>query len=104
MLIFILSQEKLNVGRAYEEIFKDFACFEVLFPVESILPLPEHPGGMRCLIESAQKCHINYSTAKIILRDLTAKENKFVKRLLLRKEKDEKDGMSALAVCSYRAL
>lgn len=103
-LIFILSREKLNVRRANEEVFKDFTCLEVLLPLEFVLPLPEHPRGMHSLIESAQKCHINYSTAKIILRDLNVKENKFVKRLLLRKEKDEKDGMSALAVCSYRPL
>lgn len=36
-------------------------------------------------MKAAAKCRINYSTAKIILKELDPKEKKFVKRLLTKK-------------------
>lgn len=52
-------------------------------------------------MQAADKCKINYSTAKIILKEVSNQEKKYIKRLVRKKEKDEKEGMDQLAVCNY---
>lgn len=51
--------------------------------------------------QAAQKCNINYSTAKLILRDLSQPEKKCIKRLVRQKEKDEKEGMNFQETSTY---
>lgn len=41
-------------------------------------------------MQAARRCKINYSTAKILLRDLTPKERTFIK-LLIRQKEDQED-------------
>jgi len=55
-------------------------------------------------MKAAAKCRLNYSTAKILLKELDAKEKKFVKRLLTKKERDEREGMNVVAVCAYKEV
>jgi hypothetical protein len=69
-----------------------------------ILPLSQHQRGTPHPTQAASKCRLNYSTAKILLRDLTPREKKYVKRLLIKKERDEKEGMSVIPQCSYKEI
>jgi hypothetical protein len=39
--------------------------------------------------QASRRCKINYSTAKILLRDLTPKERSFIKVLIRQKEEQE---------------
>lgn len=76
----------------------------MLLPLESILPLSKYQIGITTYMQAASKCHLNYSTAKIIMKELDAKEKKFVKRLLTKKERDEKEGMNIVPVCTYKEI
>jgi hypothetical protein len=42
------------------------------------------------LIKAAARCKLNYSTAKVIIRDLSQKERRFVKRIIKERELQEK--------------
>ena len=62
----------------------------MLLLIKPILPLSQYQRGILQHIQAAGKCRLNYSTAKIILKELDAKGKKFVKRLLTKKERDER--------------
>lgn len=56
-------------------------------------------------IQAASRFKLNYSTAKVIIRDLSHKEKNFVKRLLKRKENEEKKYKTQnQQVCQYKLV
>lgn len=44
------------------------------------------------LIKAAARCKLNYSTAKVIIRDLSHRERKYVKRIIRIKESNMQKG------------
>ena len=92
-----------NVGGA-AQVLQNFTRSQELLPGEPLLPHSQHQRGTVALRQAADRCKLNYSTAKIILRDLTPKEHRFVRRLIRRKENDEKFGMNVQAVCQYMSI
>jgi hypothetical protein len=56
-------------------------------------------------MQAARRCKINYSTAKILLRDLTPKERTFIK-LLIRQKEDQEDTHESAQVreCGHAAI
>lgn len=62
----------------------------MLLLAQHVLPPSQHQRGTLILTQAARRCKINYSTAKILLRDLTPKERTFIK-LLIRQKEDQED-------------
>lgn len=59
---------------------------------------------MFLLSKACDRCRINFSTAKVILKELSKQEKRFIKRLVRQKEKDEREGMDAQELCSYTSF
>jgi hypothetical protein len=56
-------------------------------------------------MQAANRCKLNYSTAKVIIRDLTLKERKYVKRIMKVKENESKKGRGRSGKeCCYRDI
>jgi hypothetical protein len=68
----------------------------VLLLAQHVLPPPKYQRGTLLFTQAARRCKINYSTAKILLRDLTPKERTFIKLLIRQKEDQEDTHDSAL--------
>jgi len=77
---------KVNVRTIKQKIFQDIISPQKIFLRESLLQLPQHQISILFSTKAAERCKLNYSTAKIILRDLNHKERKFVRRLIRKKE------------------
>lgn len=91
----------LDGGGVLQEIFQGVRSLEMLLLRKPLLQLSEYKVSKNCETQAADKCKINYSTAKIILKEVSNQEKKYIKRLVRKKEKDEKEGMDQLAVCNY---
>jgi hypothetical protein len=91
----------LDVGGVVQKIFEGVHSVEMLLLLKPILQLSEHKVSKTFEMQAADKCKINYSTAKIILKEVSNQEKKYIKRLVRKKEKDEKEGMDQLTVCNY---
>lgn len=57
------------------------------------------------LSKAASRCKLNYSTAKVIIRDLSIRERKYVKKIIKMKENELKKGrLDPQQECCYRDI
>ena len=57
------------------------------------------------LTKASKRCNLNYSTAKVLIRDLNPKERKFIKRLIRSKERLFKKGpIDPPITCTYECI
>jgi hypothetical protein len=65
----------------------------------------DHQRGKTELTQAAARCNLNYSTAKVIIRDLSHRERRYVKKLIKMKENLSKRAPGDFPkLCSYREI